>query len=295
MDPHFNVRTPRAFTGSSHAEGPRKVAGRLLAASALTLCLAGCQALEWSEHTQLRYAKPIGVKPSPPAIVAPAPPVLRPAFQPVFRPAYRTAFLTAPGYVQDYARSPALAGLRAVPADRAMFFHRPAPITAPATGLRAAPSYRTPAYKLPTRVAVDRTLDNGVRVFRPGASGPVRVIKRPGIRSVPRSAPQTVPQPQAPAPRPAPQAALPAAPRVPAPPVRAPQTSAPPADQDPVSYVRVNGTLSVEDWTACERSTGGAFIVAPGSTRLAPDFDACMRARGYLPETEAAEQLALER
>jgi len=68
-------------------------------------------------------------------------------------------------------------------------------------------------------------------------------------------------------------------------------TSAQPS-HDPVSYVKVDGTLSMSDWMACEQRTGGAFIVTRSGTTVASDFDSCMRERGYVPESEADAILA---
>ena len=114
--------------------------------------------------------------------------------------------------------------------------------------------------------AIDRTLDNGVMVFRPG-SGARRIetrppMYRPAIRQ-PYGAAPILRQP-----RPAP-----------------PQPEA-------VSYVRLDGSLDMADWSACESEVGGAFLVSPRQTRVAPDFDACMRSKGYVDEGEAERLLS---
>lgn len=114
------------------------------------------------------------------------------------------------------------------------------------------------------KVAVDRTLDNGVMVIRPGA--PMR------MRNMQSNAPW----------QPAPVAA-----------VRPDATPNPPASpaSDPYAYVRLDGATDMGDWRACETAVGGAFLVDASGVSLAPDFDACMRGRGYLPEAEAARRL----
>jgi hypothetical protein len=102
------------------------------------------------------------------------------------------------------------------------------------------------------RVAVNETIDNGVQIFRPGQRSP----SGPRIINTPRSQPQAAPMQPAP-------------------------TSA-----DPYAYVRPNGTTDMADWQACEIQTGGAFIVTRGGVEIAPDFDRCLRAKGYLSETD---------
>ena len=109
------------------------------------------------------------------------------------------------------------------------------------------------------KVAVNRTVDNGVTVIRPGAPMHVR-------RQVP-------PSPSYPSP-----VARPVSPPV------APSV-------DPYAYVSVTGATDMADWQACERAVGGAFLVGPSGAAIAPDFDACMRGRGYLPESEAARRM----
>jgi len=114
------------------------------------------------------------------------------------------------------------------------------------------------------RVAINETLDNGVQVFRPGQ---------------PRTAaPRIINTPTAPASQPAYRPIITDAPlQVP---------SIQPQDADPYAYVRPNGTINMADWQSCEITTGGAFIVSHGGAEIAPDFDSCMRARGYMSETD---------
>ena len=63
------------------------------------------------------------------------------------------------------------------------------------------------------------------------------------------------------------------------------------ATSEPVSYVNLRGPSDIRDWRLCESRTGGAFVLGPGGAATAPDFDACLRGLGYLPEPEALELL----
>jgi|GEM_PF-2668249 len=131
------------------------------------------------------------------------------------------------------------------------------------------------------RQAIDRTLDNGVMVFRPGQGS--RVVRTPyGAAPLMRPHSQDMRTPVSrpesrPVSRPVPRSA--------------PSLASAPAP-DPVSYVKVDGSLDMADWTACEQAVGGAFLVSPQGTRVAPDFDACMRGEGYVSEAEADAILA---
>ena len=60
---------------------------------------------------------------------------------------------------------------------------------------------------------------------------------------------------------------------------------------EPVSYVNLRGPSDIRDWRLCESRTGGAFVLGPRGAATAPDFDACLRGLGYLPEPEALELL----
>ena len=60
---------------------------------------------------------------------------------------------------------------------------------------------------------------------------------------------------------------------------------------EPVSYVNLRGPSDIRDWRLCESRTGGAFVLGPKGAATAPDFDACLRGLGYLPEPEALELL----
>ena len=63
------------------------------------------------------------------------------------------------------------------------------------------------------------------------------------------------------------------------------------AAAEPVSYVNLRGPSDIRDWRLCESRTGGAFVLGPKGAATAPDFDACLRGLGYLPEPEALELL----
>ena len=181
-------------------------------------------------------------------------------------------------------------GLRSAPPDSALFLH--AHDTGDASlntraletqvWIASLPASR--ASRAPTLTAVDRTLDNGVMVFRPGRPGPVRRVGRPygRLRQAPGPVAPRLRAPLRPAPLPINTGTAS---------VGTPSTA--PAGE-PVSYMRLDGgPLSMGDWTQCELQTGGAFLVGPTVTEVAPDFDACMRGRGYLPEAEAAARLTL--
>ena len=60
---------------------------------------------------------------------------------------------------------------------------------------------------------------------------------------------------------------------------------------EPVSYVNLRGPSDIRDWRLCESRTGGAFVLGPRGAATAPDFDACLRGLGYLPEPEALQLL----
>ena len=60
---------------------------------------------------------------------------------------------------------------------------------------------------------------------------------------------------------------------------------------EPVSYVNLRGPSDIRDWRLCESRTGGAFVLGPRGAATAPDFDACLRGLGYLPEPEVLELL----
>ena len=122
----------------------------------------------------------------------------------------------------------------------------------------------------PVRVAIDRRMDNGVLVVRPGRQR-VRVQERlPHLRGpMPvRAQPVAEPEPQ------------------PTTPVQPSETPGQAFD-----YVRLDGPSDMVDWRSCEAQVGGAFLATAAGMALAPDFDACMRAKGYVLEAEARARL----
>ncbi len=54
-----------------------------------------------------------------------------------------------------------------------------------------------------------------------------------------------------------------------------------------LSYVKLSGRISADDWQDCEAQAGGYILADNAGFRLRPDFDYCMRAKGYVPESEA--------
>ena len=61
---------------------------------------------------------------------------------------------------------------------------------------------------------------------------------------------------------------------------------------DPLAYVNLRGPSDIRDWRMCESRTGGAFVLGPGGGMgVAADFDVCLRALGYLPESEAVQKM----
>ncbi len=53
-----------------------------------------------------------------------------------------------------------------------------------------------------------------------------------------------------------------------------------------ISFVKVGGGSDYADWQACERQLGGAFVDVGGRYALSPQFEHCMRQKGYKPESE---------
>jgi hypothetical protein len=70
-------------------------------------------------------------------------------------------------------------------------------------------------------------------------------------------------------------------------PLAAPQTS-----QD-ISFVKMGGGSNMHDWLMCEAEAGGFVRVVQGGYLIEPGFESCMRAKGYKPESEVADQLRL--
>ena len=57
------------------------------------------------------------------------------------------------------------------------------------------------------------------------------------------------------------------------------------------SYVKTGGGANMADWQACQTKAGNIYLAAGNSYIINPKFDACMRAHGYLPESEAVARL----
>jgi len=53
-----------------------------------------------------------------------------------------------------------------------------------------------------------------------------------------------------------------------------------------IAFVKTDGPSHMVDWQGCEQSSGGTFITSAAGYRLNPDFENCMRSRGYKPESE---------
>lgn len=60
---------------------------------------------------------------------------------------------------------------------------------------------------------------------------------------------------------------------------------------DSLSYVKMGGGSKISDWQACEKQAGNYFIPTSSGFTVAPKFDSCMRAAGYMPEAEAQATL----
>ena len=55
-----------------------------------------------------------------------------------------------------------------------------------------------------------------------------------------------------------------------------------------LSYVRLNGQSSMQDWRNCEVMHRGYWLVDAAGGRINPDFEVCMRNKGYVRESELA-------
>jgi len=73
----------------------------------------------------------------------------------------------------------------------------------------------------------------------------------------------------------------------PAAPLAAPQPS------NDISFVKIGGGSNMQDWLMCEAEAGGFVRVVKGGYLIDPGFESCMRAKGYKPESEVADQLSL--
>ena len=61
---------------------------------------------------------------------------------------------------------------------------------------------------------------------------------------------------------------------------------------DSLSYVKIGGGSQISDWQACEAEAGNYFLTTATGFIVAPQFDSCMRTKGYKPEAEAEAELA---
>ncbi len=141
----------------------------------------------------------------------------------------------------------------------------------------------------PTFVAMNRTRENGVHIYRPGSQAranytqitpqaitPAPIYQAPQSRAItpslrPSSAPDFMPKnPKQLA------GGLPSA-----------STAA------IASYVKTSGGASMADWQACQTDAGDIYLASGNSYSINPNFDHCMRAKGYLPESEAVQDMEL--
>ena len=60
-----------------------------------------------------------------------------------------------------------------------------------------------------------------------------------------------------------------------------------------ISFVKMGGGSNMHDWLMCEAEAGGFVRVVQGGYIIEPSFENCMRGKGYKPESEVADQLAL--
>lgn len=60
-----------------------------------------------------------------------------------------------------------------------------------------------------------------------------------------------------------------------------------------ISFVKMGGGSNMQDWVTCEAQAGGFVQVLQEGYLIEPRFESCMRAKGYKPESEVADQLSL--
>lgn len=60
------------------------------------------------------------------------------------------------------------------------------------------------------------------------------------------------------------------------------------ADPASIAFVRLNGDTNLQDWRTCENLHRGYWLVDAAGGRLNPDFEVCMRNKGYVREAEMA-------
>ena len=55
-----------------------------------------------------------------------------------------------------------------------------------------------------------------------------------------------------------------------------------------LSYVRLNGNSDMQDWRNCEIMHRGYWLVDAAGGRINPEFEVCLRNKGYVRESELA-------
>ena len=60
------------------------------------------------------------------------------------------------------------------------------------------------------------------------------------------------------------------------------------ASPDSIAFVRLNGESSMQDWQNCEMIHRGYWLIDAAGGRINPDFEVCMRNKGYVRESELA-------
>lgn len=63
--------------------------------------------------------------------------------------------------------------------------------------------------------------------------------------------------------------------------------------QDDISFVKIGGGSDMKDWKSCQQSAGNYFQMTDSGYRIDPNFENCMRSKGYKPENEAQADLNL--
>jgi len=66
-----------------------------------------------------------------------------------------------------------------------------------------------------------------------------------------------------------------------------------PRPTDDISFVKMGGGSNMYDWVTCETEAGGFIRVTQNGYLVDPAFESCMRAKGYKPESEVADELNL--
>ncbi len=64
-------------------------------------------------------------------------------------------------------------------------------------------------------------------------------------------------------------------------------------NQPDISFVKVGGGSNMNDWVSCQQRAGHYFQMTRTGYRIDPNFENCMRSKGYKPESEAKAELNL--